>query len=277
MRLPVASLTGCQGLQNKPMSKRVSKKIYVSIESIGELSTMFYKTILYILKGIINRKNTIDQMFEVGVRSFPVIGLTSLFTGMVLALQTGASSRNIFNEPLYIGTVVGFSLVKELAPVLTAVVISGRVGAAIAAEIGSMKVTEQLDALYTLGTNPIKYLFVPRFIANITMLPLLTMFANAIGILGGMVVSVYKWGVPSSVYWDDIFNYMRIDDLMHGLIKSVLFALIIVSVSCYKGFTCEGGAEGVGKSTTSAVMVSMVMILISDYFITSLLVAIGIG
>ncbi len=259
------------------MTEKLKITFINSVKSVGELILISVKTLVLVARGQINRRDAIAQMYEVGVRSFPVIALTSVFTGMVLALQTGASSRNIFNEPLYIGTVVGFSLVKELGPVLTAVVISGRVGAAIAAELGSMKVTEQLDALYTLGTNPIKYLAVPRFVANILMLPLLTIAADIIGVVGGMLVTVYKWGVPSTVYWDDIFNYMEISDFMHGLIKSVVFALIIVSVSCYKGFSCEGGAEGVGKSTTSAVMISMVMILVSDYFITSLLVAVGIG
>jgi len=255
----------------------IGRKTYEFIRSIGEITSIALRTFYFIFSGSVNRKNTVEQMVEVGIRSFPVIALTSVFTGMVLALQTGASSRNIFNEPLYIGTVVGFSIVKELGPVLTAVVISGRVGAAIAAELGTMKVTEQLDALYTLGTNPIKYLAVPRFIANLTMIPLLTMFANAIGIVGGFLITVYKWGVPSTVYWDDIFNYMDIGDLMHGLVKSVFFALIIVTISCYKGFTCKGGAEGVGKSTTGAVMISMVLILVSNYFITAFLVAIGIG
>ncbi len=259
------------------MIRLLGEKTYAFVRSIGELVVIVGRTFYYIFTGAISRKNTTELMFEFGVRSFPVIALTSVFTGMVLALQTGASSRNIFNEPLYIGTVVGFSIVKELGPVLTAVVLSGRVGAAIAAELGSMKVTEQLDALFTLGTNPVKYLAVPRFLAILIMQPLLTVMANVIGTIGGLLVTVYKWGVPSTVYWDDILNYMDIGDFMHGLIKSVFFALIIVTVSCYKGFTCEGGAEGVGRSTTGAVMISMVMILVSDYFITSVLVALGIG
>lgn len=247
------------------------------VKSVGELALMTSRTLVYIFRGNVERRNVVEQMLEVGVRSFPVIALTSVFTGMVMALQTGAAFRNIFNEPVYVGSVVGFAIVKELGPVLTSIVISGRVGAAIAAELGSMKVTEQLDALYTLGTNPVKYLAVPRFIANLVMLPILALCANIIGIVGGMLVTVYKWGVPSTVYWDDILDHMDTGDLMHGLIKSVAFALIIVSVSCYKGFSCEGGAEGVGKTTTSAVMISMVMILVSDYFISSFLVAIGIG
>lgn len=247
------------------------------VKSVGELALMISRTLVYIFKGNVDRRNVVEQMLEVGVRSFPVIALTSIFTGMVMALQTGAAFRNIFNEPVYVGSVVGFAIVKELGPVLTSIVISGRVGAAIAAELGSMKVTEQLDALYTLGTNPVKYLAVPRFIANLVMLPILALCANIIGVVGGMLVTVYKWGVPSTIYWDDILDHMDVTDLMHGLIKSVAFALIIVSVSCYKGFACEGGAEGVGKATTSAVMISMVMILVSDYFLSSFLVAVGIG
>ena len=245
--------------------------------SLGEVVKLFTQTFYWIFRLKIDTKNTVAQMLEVGWASMPVIGLTSLFTGMVLALQTGASSKNIFNDPVYIGTIVGFSLVKELGPVLTSVVIAGRVGASIAAELGTMKVTEQLDALKTLGTNPVRYLAVPRFMAFITMIPLLSAFANVIGVLGGMLVCSSMWRIPSTIYYDDIFNYMVIGDFFHGMIKSIIFGLIIVTTACYKGFNCEGGAEGVGKATTSAVMISMVMILVSDYFLSVALVAIGIG
>lgn len=254
----------------------LGKIITTLASSIGEAATLAGQTAYWISRGAVDWRNTTMQMVEIGWRSSPVIALTSLFTGMVLALQTGASSRNIFNEPVYIGTVVGFSLVKELGPVLTSIVVSGRVGAAIAAELGTMKVTEQIDALYTLGTNPVRYLSVPRFIACITMVPLLTVISNIIGILGGLLITVYNWHIPSTVYWEDIFNYMDTYSLFHGLIKSVIFGAIIVTISCYKGFNCEGGAEGVGKATTSAVMVSMVLILISDYFLSAILVAIGL-
>jgi len=253
------------------------KKVIDVSTAMGEIAILVFQIISWTLKGLIDVKITVQQMVEVGVRSFPVIALTSIFTGMVLALQTADSSSSIFNEPLYIGTVVGYSLVKELGPVLTAIVVSGRVGAAIAAELGTMKVTEQLDALYTLGTNPVRYLAVPRFLACIFMVPLLTVLANAIGIIGGLLVTVYQYHVPSSVYWHDILDYMKTDSLFHGLIKSVFFAVIIVTVACYKGFTCEGGAEGVGKATTSAVMIAMVSILISDYFLSAILVAFNIG
>ena len=237
---------------------------------------MTFETFKWIFKGAIPIKNTIAQMVEVGWRSFPIVTLTSFFTGMVLALQVGTATTNLFNEPVYVGTITGFSLVIELGPVLTAVVITGRVGAAITAEIGTMKVTEQLDALYTLGTNPVKYLAVPRFLACFFMLPLLTALANIIGIYGGLLVTVHSWDVSPAVYWSNVLDFMAVKTFLHGFIKSFFFALIIVIVACHKGFTTEGGAEGVGKATTSSVMYSMVLILISDYFITSLLVAIGI-
>ena len=254
----------------------IGKKTLALAQTLGEVAKLFIQTFSWIGRGQLEPKNTLIQMVEVGVNSVPVIVLTSLSTGMVLALQTGSSFRNVFNEPIFIGTLVSFSLVRELGPVLTSIVIAGRVGAAIAAEIGTMRVTEQLDALYTLGTSPVRYLAVPRFLACITMVPILTVMANVVGILGGLFVSTYVWRVPSSVYWDDIFNYMYVDDFFHGLIKSFFFATIIVTTSVYKGFNCEGGAEGVGKATTSAVMVSTVLILISDYFISSFLVTLGI-
>ncbi|MCX5781868.1 MAG: ABC transporter permease [Elusimicrobia bacterium] len=253
------------------------EKVIAISTSLGEMTILLFQILSWISRGVIDPRNTIQQMTEIGVRSFPVIGLTSIFTGMVLALQTAASSSSIFNEPLYIGTIVGYSLVKELGPVLTAIVVSGRVGAAIAAELGTMKVTEQLDALYTLGTNPVRYLAVPRFLACMLTVPILTILANVIGIVGGLLITVYQYHVPSSVYLNDIFDYMKTDSLFHGLIKSFFFAGIIVIVSCFKGFNCEGGAEGVGKATTSAVMISMVSILISDYFLSAILVAFDIG
>lgn len=257
--------------------RKIGQTILETATGIGRGANLFFQTMYWITRGRIEWRNTVIQMIEVGWESFPVVGLTSLFTGMVLALQTGSSTSNIFNEPVYIGTVVGFSLVKELGPVLTCIVISGRSGASIAAEIGTMKVTEQLDALYTLGTNPVRYLSVPRFLACVTMVPLLTILSNIIGIFGGLFVTTVKWGVPSSVYAEDILNYMTPDSLFHGLIKAVFFAIIIVTVAVYRGFSCEGGAEGVGKATTSAVMISMVMILVADYFLSAILVALNIG
>lgn len=250
--------------------------IFSVLEGLGKAAAMTGETFMWVIRGAIPIKNTVAQMVEMGWRSFPIITLTSFFTGMVLALQIGAATTNLFNEPVYVGTITGFALVLELGPVLTAVVITGRVGAAITAEIGTMKVTEQLDALYTLGTNPVKYLAVPRFIACFLMLPLLTVIANIIGIYGGLIVTVSSWEVSSAMYWSEVLDFMDTLTFFHGFIKSFFFALIIVIVACHKGFNTEGGAEGVGKATTSSVMMSMVLILVSDYFLTDFLVAIGI-
>ncbi len=245
-------------------------------ETVGNIVRLLKKTVTAVFTTRFDGRNVAAQMHEIGVKSFPVTSLTALFTGMVLALQTGFSFRKVFNEPLYVGTVVGLSLLKELGPVLTAVVVAGRVGAAIAAEIGTMNVTEQVDALQTLGTNPVRYLVVPRFLACLAMVPILTIFADSIGVFGGYLVAHWRLGVPSSTYWDEI-NAIELEDGFHGLIKSVAYALIIVTTACYKGLLTSGGAEGVGRATTSAVVVSMVFILVSDYFLSALLVSFGIG
>jgi phospholipid/cholesterol/gamma-HCH transport system permease protein len=174
------------------------------------------RTVFWIVKAPLDTRNVFAQMLEVGVQSFPVTSLTALFTGMVLALQTGYSFAKVFNEPLYVGSVVGLSLLKELGPVLTAVVVAGRVGAAIAAEIGTMNVTEQVDALRTLGTNPVRYLVVPRFLACLLMVPLLTVYADVIGIVGGYLVAHLRLDVPTSVYWDEI-KAIELEGALHGL------------------------------------------------------------
>jgi phospholipid/cholesterol/gamma-HCH transport system permease protein len=245
-------------------------------EAVGGVMILVRKTFFWLFRSRPDFRNLTSQMYHIGVLSFPVTSLTALFTGMVLALQTGFSFRKVFNEPLYVGTVVGVSLLKELGPVLTAVVVAGRVGAAIAAELGTMNVTEQVDALYTLGTNPVRYLVVPRFLACLAMVPLLTMYADVIGVLGGYLVARHRLGIPSATFWDEI-DGIELEDMFHGLLKSVVFALIISITSCYKGLRCSGGAEGVGRATTSAVVVSMVLILVSDYFLSAILVSFGIG
>lgn len=254
--------------------KVLGAPVILLAETVGKLVILCRQT-LYWLKSA-ERSSVFAQIVAMGVNSIPVTVLTSLFTGMVLALQTGFSFRKVFNEPIYVGTVVGLSLTKELGPVLTAVVVSGRVGAAIAAELGTMKVTEQIDALYTLGTNPIRYLAVPRFIACLLSIPILTLMADFVGVLGGLLVAMYRLDVPRAIYMNEI-KRLGWKEGSHGLIKSVVFAAIIVIISCYKGFTCEGGAEGVGKATTNAVVLSMVLILVCDYFLSALLVAFGIG
>jgi phospholipid/cholesterol/gamma-HCH transport system permease protein len=246
-------------------------------EALGSVATMVRKTFALILQGKWGGALTVAQMNEIGVASFPVVGLTSLFTGMVLAFQSGFSFMKVFNEPIYVGSVVGLSLVKELGPVLTSMVISGRVGAAITAELGTMNVTEQLDALYTLGTSPIKYLAVPRFVAMMVMVPILSALADIIGVIGGYLVAALQLRIPGGTFWDEVSTLVDIKDVAHGIIKSFFFGLIIVITACYMGFNCSGGAEGVGRATTRAVVISMVMILVGDYFLSALLVSFGIG
>ena len=246
-------------------------------ETMGRVADMVQKAASAIIRGQWMPTLTIEQMNEIGVSSFPVVGLTSLFTGMVLAFQSGFSFMKVFNEPIYVGSVVGLSLVKELGPVLTAMVISGRVGAAITAELGTMNVTEQLDALYTLGTNPVRYLAVPRYISMMVMVPILTALSNIIGITGGYLVAALQLRIPGGIYWEEVQTFVDVSDVMHGLIKSFFFGLIMVTTSCYMGFNCSGGAEGVGRATTRAVVVSMVLILVGDYFLSAALVAMGIG
>jgi phospholipid/cholesterol/gamma-HCH transport system permease protein len=256
--------------------KKLGHTFIPLFRAIGKVTLMVKSSIVWLFKSKLEHAEVIKQSVRIGADSLIVVCLINFFTGMVLALQTGYSSKSLFNEPLYIGTIVGFSIIKELAPVLTAIVVAGRAGAAVTAEIGTMKVTEQLDALHTLGTNPARYILIPRYIAFIVTLPLLTVFADFLGIMGGFVVSLVKLGVPSSVYWNDIFTFMEISNFMHGFLKSIFFALIIATVSFHKGLGTKGGAEGVGKATTESVVASMVLILVFDYFISAAFVFVGL-
>lgn len=245
-------------------------------EEMGHFVFLVRSTFLWMLRAKIEWRQTLIQMARIGVESLPVTSMTMFFTGMVLALQSGATSKHFFNTPLFIGTVVAFSIVMELGPVLTAVVVAGRAGAAIAAELGTMKVTEQIDALYTLGTDPVRYLVIPRLLAFLMVLPLLTVVSDFTGIIGGLFVARVKYDIPTIVYWHDIIDNMEIRHFVHGFLKTYIFAFLVSMVSCYKGVTTRGGAEGVGKSTTQAVVLGMVLVLIVDYFATALLNALGI-
>ncbi len=259
-----------------PLTEYIGREFMSLTEMLGAATLMFKSVIFWLFRSRFEWRETIKQSVTLGVDSLTVTALTSFFTGMVLSLQTGQSSKNLFNEPLYVGTMVAFSMLKELGPVLTSVVVAGRAGAVVTAEIGTMKVTEQIDALYTLGTNPTRYLLVPRYIAFMITLPLLTVFADFLGIMGGCLVAVVKLGVPASVYMGDIYTYLEITDFMHGFLKTFFFAFMIATVSCYKGLNTKGGAEGVGKATTEAVVASMVLVMVLDYFISAMLVAVGI-
>lgn len=239
-------------------------------EEAGRIIILFAKTLSWTFRPPLQGREIIKQMQEVGVRSFPVVIITAGFTGMVLALQSYTGFKR-FGAETMVGTVVALSVTRELGPVLTGLMVSGRVGSAMAAELGTMRVTEQIDALYTLATNPIKYLIVPRFLAASIMLPVLVIFADVIGILGGYLVGVQILGANPTIYIRRTWNYLEFNDLYSGLLKAVVFGMIIATISCYQGFSAEGGAEGVGRATTKAVVVSSLTILISNYFITAFL------
>jgi phospholipid/cholesterol/gamma-HCH transport system permease protein len=210
------------------------------------------------------------QCFSIGYFSLAVVGLTALFTGMVLALQsyTGFSR---FSAESAVATVVVLSMTRELGPVLAGLMVAGRVGASIAAEIGTMRVTEQIDALQTLSINPIQYLIIPRMLAGISMLPILVIIADVIGVLGGFLVSVYKLGFNEGNYLEQTMHYLKFEDVTSGLIKAAFFGFIITFMGCYHGFHSKGGAAGVGQATTSAVVSSSILILTMNYSLTALL------
>jgi phospholipid/cholesterol/gamma-HCH transport system permease protein len=210
------------------------------------------------------------QMARVGVDSIPVVVLTSLFTGMVMALQTFTVLRR-FNAESYVGSLVSLSMVRELAPVLGGLIVAGRAGSAMGAELGTMRVTEQIDALEVMATDPVHYLVVPRVWAATLMLPILILFANAVGIGGGYLVSVVLFGANPVSYLQNTFQYMDLEDLTSGLIKAAVFGMLVAVLGCMQGFHTTGGAEGVGRATTRAVVVASIAILISDFFLTKLL------
>jgi phospholipid/cholesterol/gamma-HCH transport system permease protein len=240
------------------------------IQEVGKIFLLFIQTIKWAFRPPLGFRNILKQMEEVGVRSIPVVLITAISTGMVLALQSHTGFKR-FNAESLVGTVVALSMTRELGPVLTALIVAGRAGAAMAAELGTMRVTEQIDALSTMAANPIKYLIVPRLLAGMVMLPILTIFSDAIGIAGGYFVAVQVLNVNPVVYLRRTTDFLEYDDIYGGLLKAFVFGMIIATVSCYKGFNTEGGAEGVGKATTGAVVLSSMLILISDYFLTAML------
>ena len=240
------------------------------IHETGKITLLLWKALILIFQRPLNLKNILKQMEEVGIKSIPVVLITGAFTGAVLALQSYTGFKR-FNAETFVGTVVALSITRELGPVLTGLMVSGRVGSSMAAELGTMQVTEQIDALYTLAVNPIKYLIVPRLLAALIMMPVLVIFADLIGILGGYFVSVKVLHSNPYIYMERTWDYLELNDIYSGLFKAGVFGIIIATISCYQGFFTEGGAEGVGRATTKAVVLSCLLILIFNYIITALL------
>lgn len=251
------------------MIKVLGERFTSFVRYTGGLAVLTGQTLFWIPMPPFRRRQIFEQMSKIGVDSLPIVSLISLFTGMVLALQSAYQMQR-FSAEMYIASLVAFSMCRELGPVLTALIVAGRVGASITAELGTMQVTEQIDALETLATNPIKYLVVPRFLALMIMLPLLTIYADIIGILGGYIIGVYKLNISHAMYMKNTWHPLKYKDVFTGLIKSYFFAIIICIVACYEGMKAEGGAEGVGRSTTSSVVVSFILIIAWDCFFTAL-------
>ncbi len=249
---------------------KLGRKVFLILTEMGAVVTFLVQTVRWMLSRPFYLGNLLKQMEVIGVDSIPVVLTTALSTGMVLALQSYTGFKRFGAESL-IGAVVSLSMTRELGPVLTGLMVAGRAGAAMAAELGTMKVTEQIDALETLATNPMKYLVVPRVLASTVMMFFLTVLGMIIGIAGGYFVGVKVLGTNPVTYMDQSINNTEVKDIWFGLVKAMTFGSVIGLIGCYKGFHAEGGAEGVGKATTGAVVVSCMLILILDYFLSALL------
>jgi phospholipid/cholesterol/gamma-HCH transport system permease protein len=237
---------------------------------VGRFFELLVRTFAWTFRRPFDLREWVRQMAKVGVGSLPVILLTAMFTGMVLALQTFSTLKRV-NAEGYVGTLVALSMVRELGAVLGALVLAGRSGSAMGAELGTMRVTEQIDALEVLATDPVHYLVVPRVWATTIMLPLLVALGDAIGIVGGYLVTVVLLGANPVAYLDNTFRFMDLSDLMSGIIKATVFGFLIALIGCQQGYHAGGGAEGVGRATTRAVVLASMAVLISDFFLTKLL------
>lgn len=250
--------------------EKIGEATRAALEDIGRFWNMLFSAFFWAFRPPFDYRQWVKQMVRVGVDSLPVVGLTAMFTGMVLSLQTFQGFAR-FNAENWVAAVVSLSITRELAPVLTALIIAGRIGSSMAAELGTMRVTEQVDALEAMGTPPIQYLAVPRIAAGMIMLPPLTAFACGLGVWGGFIVAVHLLGANPIIYWDKTFQYLELNDVFSGLLKAGVFGVILTTVGCAKGYHTVGGAEGVGRSTTSAVVMGSVVILLTDFFLTKLL------
>jgi len=244
-------------------------RIKLIIKDIQDAALLSWKTSNSIIRGHINWRDTFTQMDKIGVMSLPIVLLTGLFTGLVLALQS-AYNLEWFGVKTLTGKLVALSMVRELGPVLTSLMVAGRVSAGITAEIGSMNVSEQLDAMRAMGTDPVRKLVVPRVVAGFFMLPVLTVIGDAMGILGGYFVTITSAGFSTAFYWSSVFEALKYNDLLSGLSKPFFFGIIITVVACHRGFTTTGGTEGVGTSTTLSVVTSSILILFADFLLTKI-------
>jgi phospholipid/cholesterol/gamma-HCH transport system permease protein len=229
------------------------------------------------VRGAVSRPfyfhDVVEQFEQIGIGSLTVVVLTGFFTGAVLALQTGITLDQFGARP-FVGRLISASMIKELGPVLTGLMLAGRIGSGIAAELGSMVVTDQINALRALGTDPVRKLVVPRVLAGFFMAPVLTVIANTVGILGGWLIAVFQLRVASSVYWSSIIEGLYMDDAIMGLVKPFCLGYVIVTIGCHVGLRTTGGTQGVGRATTAAVVAASVAVIAVDFFVTRLLISV---
>lgn len=246
---------------------KLGRVVLSFLRATGALGLFATETIYHCFTPPFYGKTLVRQLIEIGFYSLPVVALTTLFSGMVIALQT-YSGFSQFSAEGAVSMVVLVAVLRELAPVMAGLMVAGRIGAAMAAELGTMRVTEQIDALYTLSTNPIKYLIVPRVIAGVIMLPILVLIGDIIGICGGYMIGVSKLDFNATTYLISTWEYLKPMDVISGLVKAAVFGFIITLLGCYNGFNSQGGAQGVGQATTNAVVSSSILILIFNYILT---------
>ncbi len=256
-----------------PVLERVSEAVKSALLEVQEYVRLGTATVRSVFTRPFYAHDLVEQLEIIGLGSLTVVLLTGFFTGAVLALQSGMTLDQFGARP-YVGRLISASMIKELGPVLTALMLAGRVGSGIAAELGSMVVTDQVSALRALGTDPVRKLVVPRVLAGFFMCPILTVVANAVGLLGGWIVAVTQLRVASSVYWQSVVDGLYIQDIWMGLIKPFFLGAIIVTIGCHVGLRTSGGTQGVGRSTTAAVVAASVTVLVVDFFLTRLLITV---
>ncbi len=250
------------------MIGRMGSGILTVLEETGRFMLFVWHAFVAIVLPPFRRSDTVKQMWLVGVRSLPIASLTAMFVGMVMVLNTGYQLQR-FGAKLYAAGIVIIALTREMIPVFTAVVVGARVAASMAAELGTMKITEQIDAMQALAVNPTKYLVAPRVAATTVMLPVITIYANVVGAFGGFLVGVSALNIPAKLYWINTQHFLRFSDLYSGILKTVVFGAVVGIVGCYFGFRTRGGAEGVGQATTTSVVATLILILLFDFILSS--------
>jgi phospholipid/cholesterol/gamma-HCH transport system permease protein len=246
--------------------------LFAILATAGQVALFGLSAVLHCVRPPFYPRILVRQMLEIGYFSLPVVALTAIFSGMVLALQSYTGFAR-FSAEGAVATVVVLSITRELGPVLAGLMVAGRIGAAIAAEIGTMRVTDQIDALTTLSTNPMKYLVVPRIIAATLVLPMLVLVADILGVMGGFIVGVFKLEFNAANYMARTWEFLKFEDVFSGLVKAAVFGFIIALMGCYQGYHSKGGAQGVGAATTNAVVSASILILVFNYVITELFFA----